>query len=190
MEGSVDNEGCGVLQPSPGWATYRTFYPKEKNRQEGGLRGRGLRSGSGVTFDNRKRYAILNMYCLTPQRTIRKNKMQRIMLKSKIHRCTLTGADLHYDGSIAVDPVLLEAADIVPDEQVHIMNINSGSRITTYAIAAEERGSGIIMLNGPAARSGISGDILTIMSYANVDESELSGHKPKLVFVDEHNRLK
>ena len=114
--------------------------------------------------------------------------MQRIMLRSKIHRAVLTGANLHYEGSIAIDPILLEAADILPNEQVQVLNVNNGNRITTYAIAAE-RGSGTVLLNGPAARSGIVGDIVVIVTYANVDSSELAGYSPKVVKVDEQNRL-
>ena len=110
------------------------------------------------------------------------------MLKSKIHRATLTGADLHYEGSIAIDSKLLEAANILPNEQVHIKNLHSGSRIITYAIPAEA-GSGIIMLNGPAARSGMPGDMVVIMSYAHVDESDLANHKPALVFPDAKNKI-
>jgi len=110
------------------------------------------------------------------------------MLKSKIHRATLTGADLHYEGSIAIDSLLLEAANILPNEQVHIKNINSGSRIITYAIPAE-RGSGTIMLNGPAARTGMAGDMVVIMAYANVDEEALGQHSPALVFVDGENKI-
>jgi aspartate 1-decarboxylase len=115
--------------------------------------------------------------------------MQRIMLKSKIHRAVLTGANLHYEGSIAIDPILLEAADILPNEQVQVLNVNNGNRITTYAIAAE-RGSGTVMLNGPAARSGIVGDIVVILTYAHVDTGELAGFAPKMVKVDPQNRIK
>jgi aspartate 1-decarboxylase len=114
--------------------------------------------------------------------------MQRIMLKSKIHRAVLTGADLHYEGSIAIDPILLEAADILPNEQVQVLNVNNGNRITTYAIAAE-RGSGTIMLNGPAARSGIIGDIIVILTYTSIDSNELAGFSPRIVKVDSHNRV-
>ena len=114
--------------------------------------------------------------------------MQRIMLKSKIHRAVLTGANLDYEGSIAIDPILLEAADILPNEQVQVLNVNNGSRITTYAIVAE-RGSGTVMLNGPAARSGIAGDVVVILTYANVDFGELAGYFPKIVHVDPQNRL-
>ena len=111
------------------------------------------------------------------------------MLKSKIHRAVLTGADLDYEGSIAIDPILLEAADILPNEQVHVLNVNNGSRITTYAIAAE-RGSGTVMLNGPAARSGIIGDVLVILTYAHVDSGELAGYSPKIVKVSPQNQLR
>ena len=113
--------------------------------------------------------------------------MQRIMLKSKIHRATLTGANLDYEGSIAIDSLLLEAADILPNEQVQVLNVNNGSRITTYAIAAD-RGSGTIMLNGPAAREGLVGDIVVILTYVNVDSSELAGYSPKIVKVTPQNR--
>ena len=114
--------------------------------------------------------------------------MQRIMLKSKIHRAVLTGTNLDYEGSIAIDPILLEAADILPNEQVQVLNINNGSRITTYAIVAE-RGSGTVMLNGPAARSGIVGDVVVILTYVNVDASELADYSPKIIKVDSQNRL-
>ena len=114
--------------------------------------------------------------------------MQRIMLKSKIHRAVLTGANLDYEGSIAIDPILLEAADILPNEQVQVLNVNNGNRITTYAIVAD-RGSGTVMLNGPAARSGIVGDVVVILTYANMDTTELTGHVPKIVKVDPHNRI-
>jgi aspartate 1-decarboxylase len=113
--------------------------------------------------------------------------MQRIMLKSKIHRAVLTGADLHYEGSIAIDPILLEAADILPNEQVQVLNVNNGARITTYAIAAE-RGSGTVMLNAPAARAGIPGDIVVILTYANVETNELASYSPIIVKVDSQNR--
>jgi len=114
--------------------------------------------------------------------------MQRIMLKSKIHRAVLTGANLDYEGSVAIDPILLEAADILPNEQVQVLNVNNGNRITTYAIAAE-RGSGTIMLNGPAARSGMTGDVVVILTFAHVDADELAGYSPKIIKVDKKNRL-
>ena len=113
--------------------------------------------------------------------------MQRIMLKSKIHGAVLTGTNLHYEGSIAIDPILLEAADILPNEQVQVLNVNNGSRITTYAIVAE-RGSGTVMLNGPAARAGVPGDVVVILTYACVDASELSSYAPRIVKVDPRNQ--
>lgn len=115
--------------------------------------------------------------------------MQRILLKSKIHRATLTGTDIDYEGSITIDPILLEAADMLPNEQVHVLNLNNGSRIVTYIIEGE-RGSGVMMLNGPAARAGLSGDKVVVLTYANVDEKELANHKPRIVLVDEKNRLR
>ena len=110
------------------------------------------------------------------------------MLKSKIHRAVLTGANLDYEGSIAIDSALLEAADILPDEQVQVLNVNNGNRIITYAIAAP-RGSGAVILNGPAARSGIVGDIVVILTYAHIDANELTGYAPTIVKVDPHNRV-
>ncbi|MDR2116378.1 MAG: aspartate 1-decarboxylase [Planctomycetaceae bacterium] len=114
--------------------------------------------------------------------------MQRIMLKSKIHRATLTGTDIDYEGSITIDPILLEAADILPNEQVHVLNLNNGSRIITYAIEGK-RGSGTILLNGPAARAGIVGDVVVILTYAHVDEKELPQYKPIIINVDKYNHI-
>ncbi|MDR1962608.1 MAG: aspartate 1-decarboxylase [Planctomycetaceae bacterium] len=114
--------------------------------------------------------------------------MQRIMLKSKIHRATLTGTDLDYEGSITMDPMLLEAADILPNEQVHVLNLNNGSRIVTYAIEGE-RGSGTLLLNGPAARAGMVGDLVVILTYAHVEEKELANYKPTIIKVDKKNRI-
>jgi aspartate 1-decarboxylase len=114
--------------------------------------------------------------------------MQRIMLKSKIHRATLTGTEIDYEGSITIDPNLLEAADILPNEQVHVLNLNNGSRIITYAIEGE-RGSGTMLLNGPAARAGIVGDLVVILTYAHVDEKELARHKPTIIKVDKQNHI-
>jgi aspartate 1-decarboxylase len=111
------------------------------------------------------------------------------LLKSKIHRAVLTGTNLNYEGSIAVDPLLLEAADILPNEQVHVLNVNNGSRIVTYAIEAE-RNSGTVMLNGAAARAGMTGDVVIIITYANVDTAELPDYIPKIVKVDQKNRPK
>ena len=114
--------------------------------------------------------------------------MQRTLLKSKLHRVTTTHSELHYEGSCAIDENLLEAADILENEQVVIWNVNNGERFTTYAIRAE-RGSGIISVNGSAARRAAPGDLLIIASFANYDESELAAHKPKLIYADAQNRI-
>ena len=110
------------------------------------------------------------------------------MLKSKIHRAVVTQAELNYVGSITVDEELMEAAGLYEYEHVHVVNVNSGSRIETYVIAGE-RGSGIICLNGAAARAGQKGDLVIIMSYANMTPEELKGNRPKVVFVDENNSI-
>ena len=115
--------------------------------------------------------------------------MQRVMFKSKIHRAILTATDLHYEGSISIDKNLLDAADILPGEQVHVLNLNNGSRLITYAIEAPA-GFGTMMLNGPAARCGMPGDIVVVISYANFDENELRQYRPNIVLVDERNRIK
>jgi len=115
--------------------------------------------------------------------------MQRIMLKSKIHRATLTATDLHYEGSIAIDKMLLDAADILPGEQVHVLNLNNGNRLITYAIEAPQ-GSGTVMLNGPAARCGLPGDIVVIITYANMDDTIAKTQKADIVLVDSNNRIK
>lgn len=114
--------------------------------------------------------------------------MERKMLKSKIHRATVTGADLHYEGSITIDLDLMEAADIIPYEAVAIWNVTSGSRLETYAIEGE-RGSGVICLNGAAARLVAPKDLVIIASFVNMENEEARAHQPKLVFVDEHNRM-
>jgi len=115
--------------------------------------------------------------------------MQRIMLKSKIHRAILTATELDYIGSIAVDADLLEQADILAGEQVHVLNINSGGRFITYAIAAE-KSTGAVILNGAAARLGQVGDPVIILSYCNVDDRDGHRHKPRVVFVDQRNRVR
>ncbi len=115
--------------------------------------------------------------------------MRRTMLKSKIHRATLTECNLEYEGSIAIDSNLLKAADILPGELVHVLNVNNGSRLVTYAIEAPA-GSGTVMLNGPAAREGYKGDVLVIITYAEYDETELAAHVPNVVKVDAQNRVK
>ncbi|UCD28339.1 MAG: aspartate 1-decarboxylase [Planctomycetota bacterium] len=113
--------------------------------------------------------------------------MQRTMLKSKIHRATLTGTALDYEGSITVDEDLLDMADILPGEQVQVLNLSNAARFITYAIVAPP-GSGTVLLNGPAARLGVVGDKVIILSYTSVSEEEAKKHKPKVIIVDEKNR--
>lgn len=115
--------------------------------------------------------------------------MQRTMLKSKLHRVTATHADLHYEGSCAIDEDLLEAANIKEYEQIDIWNVNNGERFTTYAIRAE-RGSGVISVNGSAARRAAPGDILIIATFAAMSDEESRQYAPKLVYVNEENRIK
>jgi aspartate 1-decarboxylase len=114
--------------------------------------------------------------------------VQRIMLKSKIHRATLTGTELDYEGSIAIDRTLIEAAGLLPGEQVHVLNLSNAQRLVTYVIEAPA-GSGTMMLNGPAARLGAVGDKVVILAYAVFDDSEARSFKPKIVHVDEKNGL-
>ncbi len=113
--------------------------------------------------------------------------MYRTLLKSKIHRVAATHAELHYEGSCAIDEDLMDAADIIENEQIHIWNINNGERFVTYAIKGE-RGSGMISVNGSAARRAAVGDLLIIAAFAQVSESEVPSHKPKLVFVNDRNQ--
>jgi aspartate 1-decarboxylase len=115
--------------------------------------------------------------------------MQRTMCKSKIHRGVLTGADLHYEGSLTLDPALMEAADLLPFERVQVVNVNTGARLETYVIVGE-RGSGTIQLNGAAARHGSPGDPVIVMSYGVYDDAELQTFAPRIVFVDAHNRVR
>jgi aspartate 1-decarboxylase len=114
--------------------------------------------------------------------------MRRTMCKSKIHRGVLTGADLHYEGSITVDRDLMDAADLLAYERVQVVNVNNGARLETYVIEGP-RASGTIQLNGAAARLGAPGDTVIIISYAEYDEAELAGFEPKKVFLDAHNRI-
>lgn len=114
--------------------------------------------------------------------------MRRTMCKSKIHRGVLTGADLHYEGSLTVDRDLMDAADMREFEKVQVVNVNNGARLETYLIAGE-RGSGTLQLNGAAARLGAAGDHVIIISYADYEDAELDHYAPKLVFVDERNRI-
>lgn len=113
--------------------------------------------------------------------------MQRIMLKSKIHRATVTDANLNYEGSLTIDADLMEAANILNYEQIKIYNIHNGARFDTYAIAGPA-GRGDICLNGAAARMGAPGDLIIIATYSNLDEAEALRHKPIVVHVDSKNK--
>lgn len=115
--------------------------------------------------------------------------MRRSMCKSKIHRATVTDADLAYEGSITLDPLLMDAADIREYERVHVVNIANGARFETYVITGVE-GAGDVVLNGAAARLVQPGDKVIILSYAEYDEGELEGFEPRLVFVDDQNRIR
>jgi aspartate 1-decarboxylase len=108
--------------------------------------------------------------------------MQRVMLKSKIHRATISGCDLHYVGSVTIDADLLEAADIFEHEQVHVLDIDNGARFETHTIAGE-RGSGAMQINGAAARLVHDGDTIIVVSYAHYDETELQQYNPRVVHV-------
>jgi aspartate 1-decarboxylase len=110
------------------------------------------------------------------------------MCKSKIHRATVTQAELHYEGSLTLDIALMEAADMLPYERVQVVNVNNGQRLETYLIAGK-RNSGIVCLNGPAARHGAVGDNVIIITYGAFDEEELKKFKPKIVFVDGKNKI-
>jgi aspartate 1-decarboxylase len=112
--------------------------------------------------------------------------MKRKMLKSKIHRATVTGADLEYEGSITIDPLLLAAADILPYEAVDVWNVTYGTRFQTYAIEGQP-GSGTICINGAAARLVSRGDKVIIASWLEISDEEAAGYEPKLVFVDDKN---
>lgn len=114
--------------------------------------------------------------------------MQRTMLKSKIHRATVTDANLHYQGSVTVDPILMEAADLLHHERVEIYNVTNGERFATYAIPGR-RGAGEIVLNGAAAHKVTPGDLVIIASYGVYSDVEARALKPSLVFVDGKNRI-
>ncbi len=114
--------------------------------------------------------------------------MQRVMLKSKIHRAKVTGSELHYVGSITVDPDLLEAADIREHEQVHVVDVDNGARFETYTIAGA-RGSGEIKVNGAAARLVHRGDTIIVISYAQYAREEMEHYEPRVVHVDRENRI-
>ncbi len=114
--------------------------------------------------------------------------MQRIMLKSKIHRATVTEADLHYVGSITIDRRLMRESDIIPYERVQVVDIDNGNRLETYAIEGDE-GSGTICINGAAARLIHRGDRVIIFSYVYMDDAEARSYKPRVVYVDEDNSI-
>ncbi|CAL9325839.1 MULTISPECIES: aspartate 1-decarboxylase [Streptomyces] len=114
--------------------------------------------------------------------------VQRTLLNGKIHRATVTQADLHYVGSLTIDQDLMEAADITEGEQVHVVDIDNGARLTTYAITGA-RGTGVIGVNGAAAHLVHPGHLVIVMSFAVLDESERAAHRPRVVHVDKANRI-
>lgn len=114
--------------------------------------------------------------------------MRRNVFKSKIHRATVTQADLHYEGSITIDEALMTAADIEPFEAVHVWNVTRGTRLVTYAIAGEF-GSGTVCINGAAAHLNLPGDVVILATFAELDEAEVRAHVPTVVFVDDRNRI-
>jgi aspartate 1-decarboxylase len=110
------------------------------------------------------------------------------MLRSKIHRATVTGTDLNYEGSIAIDRRLLEAADMLPGELVQVLNLNNGSRMATYVIEAPA-GSGTVLINGPAARLAVPGDLVIVLAYCTAGDEEARTLRPKVIHVDAENRV-
>lgn len=114
--------------------------------------------------------------------------MQRIMLRAKIHRAAVTQCDLNYEGSCGIDQDLLDAADIRVNEKIEIYNVQNGERFSTYAISGK-RGSGEVSLNGAAARCAHLGDLLIICTYGPMEEAEIDSYEPKIVFVDDQNRM-
>lgn len=115
--------------------------------------------------------------------------MLRTILKSKIHRAVVTEANLYYEGSITIDAKLMKAADILAHEKVEVLNLNNGHRLETYAICGKA-GSGVICLNGPAARGACKGDIVVILTYVSAQDEEIKTIKPRIIKVDEKNRIK
>jgi aspartate 1-decarboxylase len=115
--------------------------------------------------------------------------MRRSMLKSKIHRATVTHADVNYEGSLTLDADLLEAADILPFEEVHVWNVTRGTRLRTYAIVGE-RGSGVVCVNGAAAHLAKPGDIVIVATFADMDEEFARRHRPKVLHVDSSNHIR
>ncbi len=114
--------------------------------------------------------------------------MLRTMLRAKVHGATITGVNLHYVGSLTLDSSILEELGILPNEQVQVLNLNNGARLETYVIAGE-KGSGVVALNGAAARLAHPGDKVLILSYALMSEEEARTHRPKVAIVDERNRI-
>jgi aspartate 1-decarboxylase len=111
------------------------------------------------------------------------------VVKSKIHQVTITDAQLHYMGSITIDESLMEAANLIENEKVHVLNMNNGERLVTYVIKGEKN-SGIVCLNGPAARKAVVGDAVVLISYATMDFEEAKAFKPKIIFPNKNNKLK
>ncbi len=130
------------------------------------------------------RYLLL----VPPNESQEVTKLQRHMLKSKIHRATITNCDLNYVGSITLDPLLMRAADMLPGEKVHVLDIDNGERFETYTIEGSS-GSGEVQINGAAARLVHSGDKVIVISYGVYEETELGDHKPIVVHVDEENSI-
>lgn len=112
--------------------------------------------------------------------------MRRRLMKSKIHRATITAADLHYEGSLTLDTELMKAADLVEYEEIQVVNVNNGQRFSTYVIPGVAN-SGVVQLNGAAARLGMPGDLVILIAYAEFSESEVEGYEPAIVFVDSSN---
>jgi aspartate 1-decarboxylase len=115
--------------------------------------------------------------------------MRRSMLKSKIHRATVTAADLDYEGSLTIDASLMEAADLLPNEEIHVWDVTNGSRLTTYAMRGEP-GSGVICVNGAGAHLIKPGDLVIIASFAQMEEAEARAYRPKIILVDEKNCIR
>ena len=115
--------------------------------------------------------------------------MRRIMMKSKIHRATVTGANQHYEGSLTIDEDLMQIADILPNEQIHVWDVTRGTRLITYAMVGKAN-SGIICVNGAGAHLVHPGDLVIVASFADMDEAEARAYKPVIIHVDEMNRIK
>ena len=114
--------------------------------------------------------------------------MRRVMLKSKIHRATVTATALHYEGSLSIDQDLLDAADILPFEQIQVWDVTNGTRLTTYALVGE-RGSGTIQINGAGAHLIQAGDLVIIATFTTLSDKAAKRHEPRVIFVDAQNRL-